>query len=120
LSIFGVQEDISILENLIHADTERRRQGEDAFRKGEGHTPRVNGFRMDWSDWHVNALCRIDPKSAEKLILNLLDNHFYEGAACSGLIKLLKVVTNETRGPQPENSFSNIFELLSTQPISSL
>ena len=117
LSIFGEPKDLSLIESLIRADIKRRRQGEKAFRNGERDTPKVHGFRMDYSNWHVRALCRLDPENAEELILKLIEDRFYESAAGTGLIQLLKGGMGEEGKPQFDGGYTGTFKLAGIRPV---
>jgi len=73
----GDPEDMADLEQLIQADIERLRK----------HT---KGARMVCANWHVNALTRLSPQAAEAVLLKLLGEPEYQGAAGNGLIHLAR------------------------------
>jgi len=90
ISRFGEAKDLSIIIDLINEDIKRINKGVEAFKQGERFTPLVDGFRMRWSQRYIDDICHIDFENADKIILNLLKNPYYERDAAIGLVNLLK------------------------------
>jgi hypothetical protein len=86
LGFFGEVKDMVLIRKLIDADIKRIRQGREFFHQGI----RVQGFGTSWSNWHVKALCRLDPNHADNYLFDLLGEPDYEEEAGLGLMRLLK------------------------------
>jgi len=86
LARLGEAEDVAVLRELINADIER-------FRKACVTTGRGNP--MSYANWHVRAVVFLDPVSADKLLLELVEVPEYESEAAEALAQLLQEVKTD-------------------------
>jgi len=96
------------LHRLIRADIDRLRRGREARERGE-RGPLANGAHMSCSNWHVKALVQLDPLSAEKTLLALLQEPEYETEVAGALVELSRT-GEEEKHPHLDPDYSTIWE----------
>jgi hypothetical protein len=93
-------EDINVLRQLILADINRRRIGQEARLRGD-RGPIGNGAVMSYSNWHIRAVCQLGPEGAEALLIELLKEQEYEQDAARGLLSLARTPARARETPIP-------------------
>ena len=89
LAEVGHPEDSFDLLRLIRADIQRVRSGRAAFAQNN-RTARAQGGMMSYSNWHVQALIRLDHDESASGLLGLLQEPEYEVDAAWGLHSIAK------------------------------
>jgi len=96
LAQVGEPEDMADLRELIHADIERVRRGQEAIARGEVG-PMSRGAATRYSNWNVQAVTQLDPSAADTFLLELLEEPEYERDAAWGLVRLTSIPAPERR-----------------------
>ena len=89
LAEVGDPQDMGDLAALITADLERLKAARDARARGD-YTARHQGGMMSWSNWHTQAIVRLDRVQAEAVLLDLLKQPDYELDAAWALCTLAR------------------------------
>ena len=89
LAEVGNPDDMADLVALIRSDIERVRNGRAAWTRGD-RSARDQGGMMSYSNWHVQAVVRLDPAQAESLLCDLLQEPEYELDAAWALRAIAK------------------------------
>ena len=82
----GEPEDMADLRKLIRADIQRVRRGLAKRSAGESG-PLVNGASTSYASWHVEAVVRLDPVGADKVLVDLLPEPEYRRATAEAMAR---------------------------------
>jgi len=89
LAEVGDADDMADLLTLIRSDIERVRNGRASWARGD-RSARGQGGTMSYSNWHVQALVRLDPTQSELILCDLLQESEYELDAAWALRAIAK------------------------------
>jgi hypothetical protein len=99
LARIGETEDMADLRQLIQSDINRVRSRREGLAKGEPSAMAKGGGIMTWASWHIQAVTSLDPKAAEAILLDLLQEREYEIDAAKGLAQLARNQTASIEEP---------------------
>lgn len=89
-------EDMADLHRLIRGDIKRVSRGMVARLRGERGLL-ADGAVTRWSIWYTRALTRLDPRSAEEVLLEILCEPEYEQDAARALVQMARTEKPEER-----------------------